>query len=144
MNGKHAASRIVVGVDGSPHSIAALQWAAHVAPQLNCHIEAISVWTYPASTAMEHVSMPEPSLFEDAARASLHSALDEAFGASKPHGLQTRVVEGYPATELIDASKSAAMLVVGSRGRGGFVGMLLGSVSARCAEHATCPVVVVH
>jgi nucleotide-binding universal stress UspA family protein len=71
-------------------------------------------------------------------------AVDDVFGADRPIGLTVRTVKGHPAAALIAASADAFMLVVGSRGHGGFMGLLLGSVSARVAEHATCPVLVVH
>ena len=79
----------------------------------------------------------------DAGRA-LADAVETAFGEHKPTGLQTEVVQGYPSKVMLDAGDGAEMLVLGSRGHGGFVGLLLGSVSAHCAELATCPVVVVH
>ena len=58
--------------------------------------------------------------------------------------IERRVVEGAPATVLVDESRQADLLVVGSRGHGGFAGLLLGSVSQQCAHHAACPVVIVH
>ena len=76
--------------------------------------------------------------------AELTRQVDQVFGAHRPQDLRLVVREGYPAHVLIEASKDAALLVVGSRGHGGFVGLLLGSVSANCAERANCPVVVVH
>ncbi len=74
----------------------------------------------------------------------LNGALDTAFGDDKPIGLQTKVHEGYPAQVLLtlSAEPNVEMLVVGSRGHGGFMGLLIGSTSAYCAEHAPCPVVV--
>jgi nucleotide-binding universal stress UspA family protein len=66
------------------------------------------------------------------------------FGGRRPPGLRTDVREGNAARVLLEASEGARMLVVGSRGHGGFAGLLLGSVSAACAEHASCPVLVLH
>ena len=74
----------------------------------------------------------------------LTDSVDEVFGAERPVGLRMLVREGLPAKVLLDESKGAIMLIVGSRGHGGFSGLLLGSVSATCAEHAKCPVLVVH
>ena len=136
--------RIVVGVDGSDHSVAALRWGVRLAEALHCTVEAIIVWSYPAPMGVESIAFPEPSLFEDSARRTLDAALETAFGAETPAMLTRRVVEGYPAGRLLDLSQGAEMLVLGSRGHGGFVGALLGSVSRRCSEHATCPVLVVH
>ncbi|MDJ0360660.1 universal stress protein [Rhodococcus sp. H29-C3] len=73
----------------------------------------------------------------------LAETLTVAYGESKPDGLRALVHAGNAAKVLIDAAKNAEMLVVGSRGRGGFVGLLLGSVSKSVAEHAECSVVVV-
>jgi nucleotide-binding universal stress UspA family protein len=74
----------------------------------------------------------------------LTDSIDDAFGTERPTGLRLLVREGLPAKVLLDESRGATMLIVGSRGHGGFSGLLLGSVSASCAEHATCPVLVVH
>ena len=71
------------------------------------------------------------------------SAVETAFGDDLPGGLTVMPREGRPAAVLIEASSDARMLVVGSRGHGGFTGLLLGSVSAACAEHALCPVFIV-
>jgi nucleotide-binding universal stress UspA family protein len=70
--------------------------------------------------------------------------LDQVFGAHRPADLQVTVQEGHATKVLLDAGRGARMLVLGSRGHGGFAGLLLGSVSSACAQHATCPVVVVH
>ena len=74
----------------------------------------------------------------------LQTALDEVFASQRPLGLETVVKQGHARNVLLAASEDAEMLVVGSRGRGGFAEMLLGSVSAACVEHAPCPVLVVH
>ncbi len=74
----------------------------------------------------------------------LAATVDEVFGAHRPQGLRLTVREGNAAKVLLEASGDARMLVVGSRGHGGFAGLLLGSVSAACAEHAICPVLVLH
>ncbi|GGM89897.1 hypothetical protein GCM10009721_14040 [Terrabacter tumescens] len=74
----------------------------------------------------------------------LRETLDEVFGGHRPEGLQPEVVHGSARTVLIEASRGASLLVVGSRGHGGFAGLLLGSVSSACSEHAHCPVLVFH
>jgi nucleotide-binding universal stress UspA family protein len=133
--------RIVVGVDGSEQSTAALRWAGRLAPALDCDIEAITAWQYVYATALGVSAEWSPA--QDAEKI-LDAAVDEAFPADRPAGLVTRVREGHPSGVLIDASGGAQMLIVGSRGRGGFAAALLGSVSTACAEHGHCPVLVIH
>ena len=74
----------------------------------------------------------------------MNGALGHQFGPILPGWVSTSSLEGNAAQRLIDASEGAEMLVVGSRGHGGVVGLLLGSVSSACAEKAHCPVLVVH
>jgi nucleotide-binding universal stress UspA family protein len=135
---------IVVGVDGSPLSIEALRWAARMEQTVGGPITAVSAWHIPAS-GVPFAEYPgidwNP---EQDATGVLDAALEEAFGAERPAGLIAKAIEGRPAQVLIDASRDASMLVLGSRGLGGFMGMLLGSVSRACAEHAKCPVLVLH
>jgi nucleotide-binding universal stress UspA family protein len=80
---------------------------------------------------------------EAAARNLLDACVDEARSADPDVDVQGELVEGRPAGALLEAARSADLLVVGSRGRGGFAGLLLGSISAQCVHHAPCPVVVV-
>jgi nucleotide-binding universal stress UspA family protein len=134
--------RIVVGVDGSAPSKAALRWAARIATATGAIIEAIIVWEFP-QTYWGPVTLGDWRPDLDAGKV-LQQTLDEVFGAQLPPGLQTMVAQGPTRDVLLSASDGAEMLVVGSRGHGGFVGLLLGSVSAACAEHAHCPVLVAH
>jgi nucleotide-binding universal stress UspA family protein len=133
---------IVVGVDGSRHSVAALRWGAHQAAALAARLEAVTAWEYPASFGWSSV----PADFDPVKdmQKVLSDAVGEAFGDRPPVGLELSVREGGAARVLIEASQEATMLVVGSRGHGGFAGLLLGSVSANVAEHAPCPVLIVH
>jgi nucleotide-binding universal stress UspA family protein len=135
--------RVVVGVDGSAQSRQALRWAANVAAAAGAQLDAIAAWQYPITTwgfgAIPLVWSPA----QDADK-SLTEAVDEVFGAHRPVELRLVVQEGNAAKVLLDESRDALMLVVGSRGHGGFAGLLLGSVSANVAEHATCPVLVIH
>ncbi|HEY5050310.1 MAG TPA: universal stress protein [Acidothermaceae bacterium] len=137
-----AVKRIVVGVDGSPESKAALRWAARIAPTIGCSIDAIMAWDYPASYGW--VMAPDGWPIEEDSAATLQSIIDEVFGELRPVNLRAVCQQGAARTVLLDTSKDAEMLIVGSRGHGGFSGLLLGSVSAACAEHAHCPVLVVH
>lgn len=134
--------RIVVGVDGSEPSKAALRWAARLAPGIGATIEAIAVWEFPTNYGWA-VEAGEWRPDRDA-ETVLTETLDDVFGSDRPTGLVAAAREGRTASVLIEAGRHAEMLVVGSRGHGGFTGLLLGSVSAECAEHASCPVLVVH
>jgi nucleotide-binding universal stress UspA family protein len=135
-------ARIVVGVDGSPHSRDALQWAAHFAGAFGARLDAVSAWEYPPALGWSVV----PDDWDPAADTQkvLQQTVAEVFGDNPPASLQLQVHEGGAAKVLIDASEGATMLVVGSRGHGGFAGLLLGSVSANVAEHAGCPVLIIH
>lgn len=134
--------RIVVGVDGSEQSELALRWAARLAPSLDARIEAVVAWHFPLGYIW---AMPEDNWTpEDDARRIVAASVGAVFGSDPPATLQMLVCQGMPAKVLKDASVGARMLIVGSRGHGGFAGLLLGSVSSTVAEHAHCPVLVVH
>ena len=133
---------IIVGVDGSPTSIDALRKAAEIARAPDWPIEAITAWQFPFGydgTFPTDVWSPE----EDAKRL-LVAAVEVAFDAEQPKRLTMMTAPGPAASVLIEKSDGASMLVVGSRGRGGFTGLLLGSVSTACAQHAHCPVLIMH
>lgn len=134
-------TRIVVGVDGSEQSQLALHWAAQLAPSLDCLVEAVIAWHYPSAYA---AVVPEGWDPEHDAKTALEEAVDAAFGENRPNEMRLLVRQGLPAKVLLDAGVGARMLIVGSRGHGGFTGLLLGSVSGAVAEHAPCPVLVVH
>lgn len=137
--------RVVVGVDGSPASQEALRWAARFAGRIGAGVTAVCVWQYPAEfvhgiTPPSYAEVWHP---EADAREILDATVRAALGEQPPPGLETLTREGHPAQVLVDLSAGATMLVVGSRGRGGFAGMVLGSVSAACSAQARCPVLVV-
>jgi nucleotide-binding universal stress UspA family protein len=135
-------TRIVVGVDGSEQSKLALRWAVRIAATTSASIDAVTAWHFPVSFGWGYTSdVWDPGT--DATKC-LEDTIDEVFGTERPAGLRLLVRQGLPAKVLLDESRQATMLVVGSRGHGGFAGLLLGSVSANCAEHATCPVLVIH
>ena len=132
-------SRIVVGVDGSPASIRALKWALDQAALTGAAVEAINAWQYP-----QVLGSQAPAIgfnFSANAKQILQNAV-ESVGASI-ESVTTRTVLGHPVQVLVDASEGADLLVVGSRGHGGFVGMLLGSVSGQVSTYAQCPTVIV-
>jgi len=136
------AGRIIVGVDGSRPSRQALRWGAHLAATFGAGLDAVTAWEFPSTYGFSAV----PSDWDPAQdmRIALDQTVQEVFGDRRPAGLRQLVTEGGAARVLLDASQGAIMLVVGSRGHGGFTGLLLGSVSANVAEHASCPVLVIH
>lgn len=134
--------RVIVGIDGSPQSKQALRWSAQVAAASGARLVAVAAWDYPSTYGW--AAWPQDWDLARDTRKILDSTVDEVFAAHRPADLELSVKQGSAAAVLLDESKGALMLVVGSRGHGGFAGMLLGSVSAKVAEHADCPVLVVH
>jgi nucleotide-binding universal stress UspA family protein len=132
--------RIVVGIDGSAHSDEALRWAIGQARLTGQPVDAVSAWSVPVDYSIGGAAPVMSFDWEGLARATLEETVAHVPGAEQ---FTQRVVMGHPAQVLVDASADAALLVVGSRGRGGFTGMLLGSVSQHVIARATCPVVVV-
>ena len=133
------AREIVVGIDGSPQSILALEWATTLAPPLGATIVGVGAWQLEsAHGSARRVGWDPKTIAEE----NLANTLTKAFGDNPPAGLTTECYRGQPAKVLMERSKSAAMLILGSRGYGGFKGLLLGSVSTACAAHAHCPVLV--
>jgi nucleotide-binding universal stress UspA family protein len=144
---RRSPGRIVIGVDGSESSKQALQWGHFLARSTGAHLEAIIVAPlvppYAWTGAFWGVAPSEGDL-RGAAEKMLTATVDEVFGPERPAELMLTVAQGGAAETLMARGKSAQMIVVGSRGHGGFAGLLLGSVSAAIAEHASCPVLVVH
>ncbi|MBC7591359.1 MAG: universal stress protein [Salinibacterium sp.] len=134
-------SPILVGVDGSEPSIDALRRAVTIARALATPVEAVTTWEYPA---MSDGYFPDGWSPERDAGLILDAAIRTAFPDGAPADLRRTILHGSAARALIDHSETASMLVLGSRGHGGFAGLLLGSVSAACAAHAHCPVLVMH
>lgn len=141
-------SVIVVGVDHSAGAKEALRFALEEAKLRRARLRAVHAWQfgYIGATGMEG-ALPavggELHEFRDAAAAALDSTLSETIPDVGDVDVELRVVEGAPAAVLVEESRQADLLVVGSRGHGGFAQLLLGSVSQQCAHHAECPVVIV-
>jgi nucleotide-binding universal stress UspA family protein len=133
---------VVVGVDGSEASNDALVWAARYVSLIGGQLHAVAVWEWPASLGM---ALPLPDNYSplDDADAELRKTVAQVLGDGSSIPVFTEVREGSPPYSLVSAAADAALLVVGSRGRGGFTGLLLGSTSEHCVRHAPCPVVVV-
>ncbi len=132
--------RIVVGVDGSPASVEALRWAARQAGLTGAVLEAVTSWQLPTSYGADIFRADVD--WAANAQVALDTACREA-GDCAPPAAQRTVTQGQPAHVLVDASADADLVVMGTRGHGGFAGLLLGSVSEYVIAHAKCPVLVV-
>ncbi|MDJ0324854.1 universal stress protein [Cryobacterium sp. PH31-AA6] len=131
---------VVVGVDGSPESISALRWAIEEARLRHGRVRLITSWSYPPrTTQLDGEFIDERS--ERGAERIQAIALDAV--PSEGVEVSGRLVQGPPASVLLDAATGADLLVVGSRGLGGFSGLLLGSVSSQLVHHAACPVLII-
>ena len=136
--------RIVVGIDGSDGAQSALDWAVNEARMRGDSVDAVSAWTVPPLAYL--ATSTGPSSFSEDLHDAAEQVLARALGSiARPSDVAVRplVVEGPASTVLLEAAKDADLLVVGTRGRGGFAGLLLGSTSHHVAHHATCPVVIV-
>jgi nucleotide-binding universal stress UspA family protein len=133
--------RIVVGADGSENATLAMRWAAEEAGIHGANIEVMLVWSFVDQYYADRSDTFDGNYTEDTARAALSSWVTETFGPGAAVG--QRVICDLPVRALLEAGDAADMLVLGARGRGGFEGLLLGSVSERVAEVATRPVAVV-
>jgi nucleotide-binding universal stress UspA family protein len=138
--------QIVVGVDGSDSSRAALQWAYEEAAHHGASLVAVSTWHPPVlPLGPGYGSMP-PEGYESQPERDARDLLEKLTGDLEPRepavDVRISISKGSPAKVLIDMSQGADLIVVGSHGRGGFAGMLLGSVSQHVVAHAACPVVV--
>jgi nucleotide-binding universal stress UspA family protein len=147
-------STIVVGVDGSPGSLAALRFALAEARLRGCSLVVLHAWVLPLVEApgpflLEVPSRAGPPLeqlraeLHRAAEARLAAVLAKVAGEADDVAVEPRVVEGSASAALVEAAAGADLLVVGARGHGGLRGALLGSVSHQCAQHAPCPVAIV-
>lgn len=132
---------IVVGVDGSDGSVGALSWACDLAARTGASVEAITTWQWPMSLGP---AMPIPTDYDPGgdARTMLEAIVRPEADRHPSLAIRARIIEGHPAEALVEASRNADLLVVGSRGHGAFSGMLLGSVSQHCAAHAASPVLI--
>jgi nucleotide-binding universal stress UspA family protein len=133
--------RIVVGVDGSASSKAALSWAIRQAELTGAIVDAVIAWHYPNAIGYTAV-VGDDANYEELAAEVVTDTISEVSGAGAPVEIRPRAVEGGAAEVLLAASAGAELLVVGSRGHGGFAEALLGSVSQHIVHHAMCPVVV--
>jgi nucleotide-binding universal stress UspA family protein len=136
--------RIVAGVDGSPSSLQALRWAIRQAELTGSSVDAVIAWQPPAASGIGWgAAMVGQTDYVELAEKTLADAISQAADPASRVEVRPMVGEGNAARVLLDASADADLLVVGSRGHGGFAGALLGSVSRHCTHHAHCPVVII-
>jgi len=135
---------IVVGVDGSEESKEALRWALEEALLCEASVRAVYAWhdPYLVTPGFGPPQDFAPDALRERAVELLDAIIADVASDSEVH-VDATVAEGRAASVLVDAADGADLLVVGSRGHGGFVGLLLGSVSQQCVTHAPCPVLVV-
>lgn len=137
---------IVVGIDGSEGARAALRWACEIAAKMNdAKVVAVGAWQVPFTAASPWATAYEmPIDLTEPTEHMVHDVVSAVVGDRYPTVAVTeRVQSGAPATVLLDQARDADMLVVGTRGLGGFKGLLLGSVSHHLSHHAPCPLVIV-
>jgi len=135
---------VVVGVDGSDPSVAALSWASRYGAATGATVRAVRVWHYPTAAGLPPGKTPEP--VEDEVEGSVRDELTQAVTKANPDSsaqVETKIVYGHPAQALIDESRGQSLLVLGHRGHGGFAEAITGSIVIHCVNHAACPVVVV-
>lgn len=139
-------SQVLVGIDGSEGSRRALVWAAEEAREHHAVLRLLATWETPMPpVGTGYAGYPWTGSFDlqDVTQRVLAETADAVLGDDPGLTVKQEVVEGHAAQRLIDASRDADLVVVGSRGHGGFAGMLLGSVSQHVAAHAHCPVAVI-
>jgi nucleotide-binding universal stress UspA family protein len=134
---------IIVGVDGSPAAAHALQWAAREAARHGSSVTAVLAWGYLDQHGPDRWADFDPHYHAEDAEEALNSYVRGAVGEAAASTVARRAVCDLAARALLDQSEGAELLVVGARGRGGFSGLLLGSVSDHCTRHARCPIAVV-
>ncbi len=141
-------ARVVVGVDGSETSRHALRWAADEARSRGAELHVVHAWDVGGVGAGVGVTpgrrtSAAPEGQREQAEQLVAEVLAEELGDRPPEHIRSSIGRGSAAGVLLEAAAGASMLVVGSRGLGGFKGLLLGSVSTKMANHAPCPVVIV-
>jgi nucleotide-binding universal stress UspA family protein len=139
-------SGIYVGIDGSSHSQLALEWAMREAVIRREPLTVIAVHEVPTSGWGGMIVYPQDSELRETSRKAAQEAVDKAaaqLGGAAPSSVTVQGSIGLPAAELIELSRDADLLVIGSRGAGGFTRLIVGSTSTQVSQHAHCPVVIV-
>jgi nucleotide-binding universal stress UspA family protein len=138
-------SGIVVGVDGSGHSQRALEWAMNEAAIRHAPLSVITVHPAVVGYFGGVVTSPQDLELTEQVQAAVKAETDKILAGldSRPESVTVKAVHGFPVEELVNASKDADMVVLGSRGSGGFTRLMLGSTAGQVVQHAHCPVLIV-
>ena len=139
-------SGIIVGVDGSGHSQRALEWAMREAAVRHAPLTVLTVHEAVRGYYSEMAVYADDPVRTEDARAAAQAETDKVLAGldgPRPDSVTVKAVHGFPVEELVNAGKDADMIVVGSRGAGGFTRLMMGSVAAQVAQHAHCPVMIV-
>jgi nucleotide-binding universal stress UspA family protein len=137
---------IIVGIDGSGHSQRALEWSMKEAAIRHAPLTVLTVHPAVRGYLSGPAEYPDDANLTQKAREAAQAETDKALagvGASRPESVTVKAVHGFPAEELVNASKGADMIVVAERGSGGFARLVMGSVTIQVAQHAHCPVVII-
>ena len=141
----HGANRIVVGTDGSENSLSAVRWALREAALRKVSVDVIHAWHFtPMVDPMGIAIIPPTAEIQASAQQVLAEVIRKVEAERGDVRVNEIVAQGSPAGTLLSAARDAELLVIGRRGHGGFVGLLLGSVATQVVHHAPCPVVVVN
>ena len=138
-----AMPRIVVGVDGSDASTAALDWAVTEARLRGAQLDVVHAWHVTYAGAGAYVSAVDPTLFEEPAQTALDGIVSTIDQTGLDHPVRPRLLSGSPASAILGAASDADLVVMGTRGLGGFAGLLVGAATTQVVHHADCPVVVI-
>lgn len=139
------AHRIIVGTDGSENSLSAVRWALREGALREVPVDVIHAWHFtPMVDPMGIAIIPPTAEIQASAQQVLAEVMRKVEAERRDVHVNEIVAQGSPAGTLLSAAKDAGLLVVGRRGHGGFVGLLLGSVATQVVHHAPCPVVVVN
>jgi nucleotide-binding universal stress UspA family protein len=139
-------SGIIVGVDGSGHSQHALEWAMHEAAVRHLPLTVLTVHEAVRGYYSSMAVYPDDPARTEEARVAAQTETDKVLAGldgPRPESVTVKAVHGFVVEELIDAGKDADMLVLGSRGAGGFTRLMMGSVAGQVAQHAYCPVLLI-
>ncbi len=137
---------IIVGVDGSGHSQRALEWAMNEAAIHHLPLSVLTVHPAIVGYFGGIITTPQDLQLTEQAQAAVKAETDKVLaGLNGPHpeSVTVKAVHGFPVEELVNASKEADMIVLGSRGMGGFTRLMLGSTAGQVVQHAHCPVLIV-